>query len=60
VGDFARHEKLERVFSARIVAEINQPLVDDLGAGFGCYVAAQVDVELARNLQVVGGPGIAL
>ena len=40
-----------------VVAEIDQPLVDDLGARLGGDVAAQVDVELAGDLEVVGGPG---
>ena len=43
-----------------IVAEIDQPLVDDLRPRFGGDIAAQVDVELAGNLEIIGGPGIAL
>ena len=58
--DLARHEELERVLRARVVGEVDQPLVDDLGAGLGRDVAAQVDVELAGDLQVVGRPGVAL
>ena len=57
--DFARHQELQRVLGAGVVAEIDQPLVDDLRAGFGGDVAAQIDVELAGDLQVVGGPGVA-
>ena len=60
VRDFARHQKLQGVFGARIVAEIDQPFVDDLSPGFGGDIAAKVDVELAGDLQIVGGPGIAL
>ena len=60
VRDLARHQELKRVLGARIIAEIDQPLIDDLGAGFGGDIAAQVDVKLAGDLQIVGGPGIAL
>jgi hypothetical protein len=38
---------------------VNQALVDDLGARLGSDVAAQIDVELSRDLQIVGGPGAA-
>ena len=41
-------------------AEIDQALIDDLGPGFRRDVAAQVDVEFAGDLQIVGGPGVAL
>ena len=60
VGDFAGHQELQRVLGAGVVAEIDQPLVDDLGARFGRDVAAQVDVEFAGDLQIIGGPGVAL
>ena len=60
MGNFARHKELERVLRAGIVAEIDQPLVNDFSARFGCDIAAQVDVELARDLQVIGSPRIAL
>ena len=58
--DFPRHQELQGVFGAGVVAEIDQPLIDDLGTRFGCDIAAQVDVEFAGDLQVIGGPGIAL
>ena len=47
-------------FVPGVVGEVDQPLVDDLGAGLGRDVAAEVDVELAGDLQVVGRPGVAL
>ena len=60
MGDFARHQELQGVLGAGIVAEIDQPLIDDLGARLGGDVAAQVDIELAGDLEVIGRPGIAL
>ena len=59
MGDFARHQELQRVLGAGVVAEIDQALIDDLGARFGGDIAAQVDVEFAGDLQIVRGPGIA-
>ena len=59
VGDFAGHEELEGVDGAGIVGVIDEALVDDLGAGFGGNVAAEIDVEFAGDLEVVGGPGVA-
>jgi hypothetical protein len=60
VRDLTRHEELQRVFGAGIIAEIDQPFIDNLRTCFGGDVAAQVDVELARDLEVIGGPRIAL
>jgi hypothetical protein len=59
--DFAGHKELQCVLRAGIVGEIDDPLVDDLCAGFCGDVAPQIDVEFARDLEVVvGGPGVAL
>ena len=52
VGDFAGHKKLQRIFGTSIVAEIDQPLINDFGAGFSGDIAAKVNVELTRNLQI--------
>ncbi|MGX1213608.1 hypothetical protein AB7M42_003873 [Bradyrhizobium diazoefficiens] len=60
VGDLPRHQELQGVLGARVVAEIDQPFVDYLGAGLRSDVAAQVDVEFAGDFEVVGGPGVAL
>ena len=57
VGDLARHEELQRILGARIVAEIDEPLIDDLGARLRRDVAAEIDVELARDLEVIRRPG---
>ena len=59
MGDFARHEELQRILCAGVAAEVDQSLIDDFGPRLCGNIAAQVDVELAGNLQVVGGPGIA-
>lgn len=60
VGDFARHQELQGVLGAGVVAEIDQAFVNDLGAGFSRDVAAQIDGEFAGDLEIVGGPGIAM
>ena len=58
VGDLAGHQELQRILCAGIIAEIDQPLVDDLGAGLGGDVAAEVDIELAGDLEVVRRPRV--
>ena len=60
MSDFARHQELQRVLGAGVIAEIDQPLVDDLRPRFGGDIAPQIDVEFAGDLEIVGGPGIAL
>jgi hypothetical protein len=57
VGDLARHEELQRILGARIVAEIDEALINDLGACLRRDVAAEIDVELTRDLEVVRRPG---
>ena len=59
MGDFPRHQELKRILGAGVVAEIDQALVDDLGPRFGGDVAAQVNVELAGDLEVVRGPRVS-
>ncbi len=58
VRNFARHEELERVDRAWVVGVVDEALVDDFGARFGSDVAAEIDVEFAGDLEVVGCPGI--
>lgn len=57
---FPGHQELQGVLRAVVVTEIDQPLVDDLGPRLGRNVAAQVDVELACYLQIIGRPSVAL
>ena len=57
--DLARHQELQRFFAAGIVSEVDQPLIDDLGAGFGSDVAMQIDGQVAGDLQVIRCPGIS-
>ena len=57
--DLARHQELQRVLGAGVRREVDEPFVDDFGAGLRGDVAAQVDVELAGDFQVVGRPRIA-
>jgi hypothetical protein len=40
VCDFARHQELQRVLGAGVIAKVDQPLIDDFGTGFRprcCY-----------------------
>ena len=57
--DLARHQELQRVLRAGVRGEVDQTFVDDLGACLCRDVAAEIDVQLARDLQVVRGPCIA-
>src|SRR3954471_23031726 len=58
MGDLSRHEELERVLGTRVTTEIDEPLVDDFRSRLCGDIAAQVDIELAGDLEIVGGPGI--
>ena len=59
VGDFARHQELEGADGAGVVGEMDEAFIDDFGAGFRGDVAAEIDVEFAGDLEIVGGPGVA-
>jgi hypothetical protein len=59
VGDLAGHQELQGVDGAGVVGEVDEAFVDDFGVGFGGDVAAEIDIEFAGDLQVVGGPGVA-
>lgn len=60
MGDFPRHEELQGILGTGVVTEIDQPLIDYLRTRLGGDVTAQVDIQLASDLQVVGRPCIAL
>ena len=60
MGNFTRHQKLKGVNRAGIVGVVDETFVDDLGAGFCGYVAAQINVEFASNLEVIRSPCITL
>lgn len=51
VRDLASHQQLQCVLCAGVVAEIDQTLVNNLGARFGSDVAAQVHIQLAVILR---------
>ena len=57
--DFTRHEELQRVLRAHVIAEFDEALVDDLCARLGSDIAPKVDIKLARDLEVVSGPRVA-
>ncbi len=59
MGDFPRHEELQRVLGARIAAEVDETLIDDLRPRLGSYVATQIHIKFAGDLEVIGGPGIS-
>src|SRR6185312_14566215 len=58
--DLTSHQELQGVLAAGVVAEIDQAFIDDLRARFGRNIAAQIDIQLPCDLEVVCGPGIAL
>jgi hypothetical protein len=41
MGDFPRHQELERVFGPCVAAKIQKALIDDLGTGFSGNIAAR-------------------
>jgi hypothetical protein len=57
--DLAAHQELQGVFGAGVVAELDKALIDDFSPRFHRNIAAQVDVQFACDLKIVGGPGIA-
>jgi hypothetical protein len=59
MGDLACHQELQGILRADVVAEIEQALIDDLGARLSGNVAPQINVEFTRDLEVVGGLRIA-
>ena len=58
--DFPRHQELQGIFSARVIAEIDEPLIDDFGASFRGDIAAKINIKFTGDFQVIGAPGIAL
>ena len=50
MGNFARHEKGQRVFSARIGTKLDEPVVHDLRARFGCDVRTQIGERMPDNV----------
>ena len=57
--DFAAHQKLKSIDGAGIIREADKAFINDFGACFGGDIAAQIDIELACDLQVIRGPGVA-
>jgi hypothetical protein len=47
VGDLPYHQELQRIFSAGIAAEINEPPIDNLRPSLGGDVAAKVHLEIS-------------
>ena len=60
VGDFPCHQELQGVLGASVVAEIDQPLIDDFGARFGRDIAAEINIEFAGYFKIIGRPGVSL
>src|SRR4051812_3240159 len=59
VGDLTGHEELQSIDRTGIIAKVDEPLINNLGPGFGSDIAAEVDIQLAGDLEIVSGPGIA-
>jgi hypothetical protein len=47
--DFTRHQKLQGVFGPRVIAEIDEPLIDDLGTRFRGDIAAKINVKFTSD-----------
>src|SRR5580704_1102470 len=58
MSDLSCHEKLERILGAGVATEINETLIDDFCARLCGNIAAQIDVELAGDLEVISGPSV--
>ena len=56
--DFPRHQELQGVFGPRVIAKIDEPLIDDLGTSLRGDVAAKINIKFTSDLQIIGGPGI--
>ena len=61
MGDLSGHQELKRILRTGIIAKVDEPLVDNLGSGFGRDIAAEVNVEFAgyfeEALQATQEPG---
>ena len=57
MSNLARHQELQGVLRARVVAKIDQPLVHNFGARFCRNVAAKIDIQLSGDLEVIRCPG---
>ena len=60
MGDFSSHQELKRILRAGIIAKVDEPLVDNFGPCFGRDVAAEVNVKLAGNLEIISRPWVSL
>ncbi len=45
MSNFTGHEELQRVDRSSVVSKIDESLVHNLGPGFGCDVAAKIDIN---------------
>jgi hypothetical protein len=58
MGNLADHQELQSILGAGVAGEVGEPRVDNLRSPFSGEIAAQVDVQLAGDSQVIGGPGV--
>jgi len=59
MGNLAGHQELQRILRPGIICEIDESLVDDLRSCLSRDVAAEIDIELTRDFQVVRRPGVS-
>ncbi|MNC59383.1 hypothetical protein D3C75_1091870 [compost metagenome] len=59
VGDFAAHQKAQRVLDAWVVGDVDQPFIDDLGPRLGGNVRTQVGSGFANGIDVGSVPRYA-
>jgi hypothetical protein len=49
--NLASYQELQSTGASDILREVDEPLINDFGPGFGGDVAAKVDIEFADNLR---------
>ena len=57
--DFTRHQELQGLLRSLILGEADEPLIDNLGSGFGGNITAQIDGNITGDLEVIAGPGVS-
>jgi hypothetical protein len=52
VGNLAGHQEAKRFLNARVVSQVDEPFIDNLGTGFSGDVRSQVCGRLANRIDV--------
>ena len=59
MSDLPRHQDLKCVFGPGVIAEVDQPFVDDFRPSFGSDITAEINIEFTRDFQVVSRPCVS-